>query len=116
MKDTVNLQLSKIKDGALQEKFEREMSKVLDNLLDQNTDPTKKRKVQINIEFVTDKERELMKTQIEVKSTLAPQNPVFTNILFGEDDEGIVANELVSGAPGQTFIDPDDGFGPLSIK
>lgn len=109
MENKVDLKLNKINHGALQEKFEREMDRVLENLLDPNTAPDKKRKVQINMSFVTDDNREMVDMEAEVKSTLVPQKTVTTKILFGEDDEGIVANELKSGAPGQTYIDPEDG-------
>ncbi|EPH64172.1 hypothetical protein D932_01655 [Enterococcus casseliflavus 14-MB-W-14] len=42
MKEAIDLNLSTIDDGAIQEKFEHEMAKVLENVLDRNTDPTKK--------------------------------------------------------------------------
>lgn len=57
----------------------------------------------------TDDERTVVKTGMEVKSTLAPQKGVATTVIVGRDDAGkIHANELKSGIPGQTYFD-DNG-------
>lgn len=110
MKDkTIKIDLSKIANTALQEKVDKELEKVLDNILDPNTEAKAARKVTITLTMSTDDERTVVKTGMEVKSTLAPQKGVATTVIVGRDDAGIIhANELKSGAPGQTYFD-DNG-------
>lgn len=46
-KKAINFDLSEIADGGVQVKLNRALQQVADNILDPNTDPTKKRKVQL---------------------------------------------------------------------
>ena len=110
MKDkTIKIDLSKIANTALQEKVDKELEKVLENILDLNTEAKATRKVTITLTMSTDDERTVVKTGMEVKSTLAPQKGVATTVIVGRDDTGkIHANELKSDIPGQTYFD-DNG-------
>ena len=110
MKDkTIKIDLLKIANTALQEKVDKELEKVLENILDLNTEAKATRKVTIILTMSTDDERTVVKTGMEVKSTLAPQKGVATTVIVGRDDTGkIHANELKSGIPGQTYFD-DNG-------
>ena len=109
-KKAINFDLSEIADGEVQVKLNRALQQVADNILDPNTDPTKKRKVQLNISISPNEKRDASDVTIEVKTTLAPEVGVPTTMLLGRDINGKVhVNELKSGAPGQTYIDPDDG-------
>ena len=74
MKDkAIKIDLSKIANTALQEKVDKELEKVLENILDLNTETKATRKVTITLTMSTDDERTVVKTGMEVKSTLAPQ-------------------------------------------
>ncbi|OYS70325.1 replication terminator protein [Limosilactobacillus reuteri] len=109
-KKVINFDLSKIAEGGVQVKLNRALKQVADNILDLNTDPTKKRKVQINITLVPNEKRNASDVTVEVKTTLAPEIGVPTTMLLGRDANGEVnVNELKSGIKGQTYIDPDDG-------
>lgn len=110
-KKAINFDLSEIADGGVQVKLNRALQQVADNILDPNTDPTKKRKVQLNITLAPNEKRDASDVTVEVKTTLAPEVGVPTTMLLGRDINGKVhVNELKSsGAPGQTYIDPDDG-------
>lgn len=110
MKDkTIKIDLSKIANTALQEKVDKELEKVLENILDLNTEAKATRKITIILTMSTDDERTVVKTGMEVKSTLAPQKGVATTVIVGRDGTGkIHANELKSGIPGQTYFD-DNG-------
>lgn len=106
---TIKIDLSKIANTALQEKVDKELEKVLDNILDLNTKANAVRKLTITLAMSTDDERTVVTTSMEVKSTLAPQKGVATTVIVGRDDTGrIHANELKSGIPGQTYFD-DNG-------
>lgn len=108
MKKKINVNLSEMDNGSLQQRFESELEKVILNIIDPNTDETKKRKIQINIEVVPKGNRDEVEFAMEVKSTLQPRKKVYANILVDSDGAGAYANELRSGVPGQTFFDPDD--------
>lgn len=109
-KSLINLNLSEVADGALQEKFEREFKKVVENIEDYNTDADKKRKITLTLTIVaSDASRDMVIINAEAKSTLAPDMPVGTKVLVGlNDDKQPVASELKSGTKGQTYM-ADDG-------
>lgn len=108
-KKLIGLDLTHIADGGLQEKLDKELEKVFDNILDLNTEAKAKRKVTITLTMSANEERSVVDTIMEVKSKLAPQNGVATTILVGRDyDTGMVhANELKSSVPGQMYFDDD---------
>ena len=84
MKDkTIKIDLSKIANTALQEKVDKELEKVLENILDLNTEAKATRKVTITLTMSTDDERTVVKTGMEVKSTLAPQKGVARTVIVG---------------------------------
>lgn len=74
---TIKIDLSKIANTALQEKVDKELEKVLDNILDLNTKANAVRKLTITLAMSTDDERTVVTTSMEVKSTLAPQKRCF---------------------------------------
>jgi hypothetical protein len=114
MKQSIDLDLSKIDGGAVQEKFAHEMEKALENILDRNTDPTKKRSVTITVDIIPNKDRDMFILASQCKSKLVPREETETKVLFGRNsDTGkLEAAELKSNARGQLFMDPDD----LQIK
>ncbi|HEU2388414.1 TPA: hypothetical protein VVR75_001832 [Streptococcus pneumoniae] len=91
-KKLIGLDLTHIADGGLQEKLDKELEKVFDNILDLNTDAKAKRKVTITLTMSANEERTVVDTTI---------------ILIGRDfDTGQVhANELKSTVPGQMYFD-----------
>lgn len=111
MGKNINLNLSNLADGAVQEKMDHELKRVLQNILDPNTDFDKARTVTVTISMKSNEQRNSLTTDVSVKSKLAPQKSVSTTVLVGRDDNTgqIKAAELLSNAPGQTFIDMDDG-------
>ncbi|MGT2914585.1 hypothetical protein I6J14_04415 [Streptococcus dysgalactiae] len=107
MDKTIKLDLSAIGEGGLQEKVDKELEKVFDNILDPNTDIKTKRKLTITLTMVPDETREVISTSMEVKSSLAPQTGVATTVLVGQKDGKVYANELKSKIPGQTYFDEE---------
>ncbi|HEQ0361438.1 TPA: hypothetical protein ACF4ZG_000924 [Streptococcus pyogenes] len=107
MDKTIKLDLSAIGEGGLQEKVDKELEKVFDNILDPNTDIKTKRKLTITLTMVPDDTREVIGTSMEVKSSLAPQTGVATTVLVGQKDGKVYANELKSKIPGQTYFDEE---------
>lgn len=106
--EKINTNLSELAEGSLQERFDHEVAKVTENILDLNTDPEKKRKITITVTLTADDHRDLMFLEAEVKSTLVARKSVGTKVLIDELDGDVYANELKSGQKGQMFFDPDD--------
>jgi hypothetical protein len=103
------IKLDELAGGAVHEKFNREMKRVLANIMDPNTDPEKKRKITITLTIAGDENRMTTNVSVAAKSTLAPARDVSTKLVIGEDPRGnIVGQELKSGIVGQTYMD-DEG-------
>ena len=84
-KEASILQLAR---GAIMERADYEIAKIIDNILDPNTRASAKRKLQLTIEFLPDDNRQT--------------NPVATALFVSGDNLGEVhAVEMVPNIPGQ---------------
>ena len=63
-----NVQLEELADGALAEKFQQVLAKVVDNLRDVNTSYKTKRKITIQLDFIQDESREDVRCDVAVSS------------------------------------------------
>ncbi|MER2126319.1 replication terminator protein [Solibacillus sp.] len=109
MTNHTKINLERFADGALAEKVNIELQKVMENIHDPNTDAVKQRKVVITLTLKPDEKREIIATNVDTKCTLAPAKGVATTMLIGTDVGGkVVGRELASGSPGQTYF-TDDG-------
>lgn len=75
------------------ELFNAEFQRVLDNCLDENTDPKKVREVTLKVKIKPDTDRELCKVEIHATSKLAPVTPYPTQFFLGKDSGRAVAVE-----------------------
>lgn len=93
--------------GALKEKLNQEVKKVLENITDPNTKETETRKLTLNISFKPSKERDLAEISIETKSKLAAAIPSTTKIIIDKDFSTgkVAAAEWNNQIPGQIAID-----------
>lgn len=108
-KQTINLDLKNLAEGGVYEKMSRAFEEAIENILNPNTDQTKKREIDIKITLQPSKDLRQMETNVQVKTKLQPEMAVPTTVLIGKDADGRVhANELRSGAEGQTYFDPQD--------
>lgn len=100
------LTIANIARGALAEQFDVELEKVLDNVLDPNTEAKKPRKIQITVEIKpNDEKRGNATVKVTTKSTIIPSNSLVTMIVIGKDKEGnIEAAELGQEIYGQMEI------------
>ena len=102
------INLDNFADGAVAERFNMELQKVLENIADPNTDAKKVRKVTLTVSFKADDKRDVALVSVQAKSQLAPALEIETKIIMDQDSRGnIVGAELMSGIKGQTFIDSD---------
>lgn len=101
------IDLTNFASGALQDRVNNDLQKIMENIHDPNTDATKSRKLNISITLTPDKNREVIATDINTKITLASAVSVSTTMLVGKDSTTgkVVGRELASGAKGQTYFD-----------
>ena len=100
------VELKNIAGGALQAKFNKAMEAVVANLLDPNTPSKDKRKITIEMTFVTDEERTQVASTVSVKQKLAPLHPINTQFGIGKDlkDGGNFIEEYGQHLPGQIKV------------
>lgn len=103
----MDMNLTELADGAVQEKILLELAQIFENIQDPNTVAETKRTLTIKLDFKPDKNRQIINTDINLVSKLAPSAPIGTTILTGKDliTGRIDAKELKSSVPGQTYID-----------
>lgn len=93
--------------GALQEKFDDAMEKVLINMMDPNTPWKNKRKIVVEVSFEQDEDRDDTSVNVSVVPKLAPVKPVSTRMAIGKDLETgqVFAEEYGSQCRGQMSLD-----------
>ncbi len=102
------IDLSGLADGAVSERFQLELQRVLENIADPNTDPKKARTLTLTLTLRGNELRDIASVSIVAKTKLAPARDVEAHLLIDQDSKGhIVAAELKSGAKGQMYISED---------
>ncbi|WP_342419837.1 replication terminator protein [Paenibacillus sp. FSL H8-0168] len=100
------VELSKLVQGGLQEKFNKEWDRVMKNIDDPNTSATAARSITITVNLKPDAKRKTINSTVATKSTIAPDNPLDTTFIMGTDNAGnVVAKELIFGEEDQAFFD-----------
>lgn len=108
------LQMAK---GAIQERVDYEVSRVVDNILDMNTEAKVKRKVTLTITMSPDEDRQVVKIEASAKSTLAPVTPVGTSLVITADGNGeMILAEIVPQVPGQLSMSGQEQEKPKILK
>lgn len=85
--------LETIAGGAIKELFETELSRVLENIADINTDPAQKRTITINVEFKPGAKRDTADVKLKCGSKLAGIMTVNTALFMGKQNGKLVAVE-----------------------
>ncbi len=79
------LDLQNLAGGALQEKANAAMAKVIENLQDPNTPWKNKRAIIMKVTFSQDEDRGDAAVEVSVETKLAPVSPVVTRMSIGQD-------------------------------
>ena len=117
MAEDVRSSILQMAKGAIQERVDYEVSRVIDNILDMNTEPTVKRKVVLTIELKPDEGRQVIAMSASAKSTLAPTTPIASSLVITSDGLGeMVVAEIVPQIPGQMNIDGGEQEKPRILK
>lgn len=103
--------------GAIMERVDYEMAKVIENILDENTKATGVRELTVKIKLTPDDKREVIKVDTVASSKLQPTNSIVTALYLGKDQNGnIGAVEMVPQIPGQTFANGTEQEEPAKLK
>lgn len=78
------LSLQDIAGGALHEKVNAAMQKVLDNMQDPNTPWKNKRQIHIKLAFSQNEDRDDATVDLSVETKLAPVSPIVTRMSIGK--------------------------------
>jgi hypothetical protein len=104
------IDLNLFADGALAERANIELQKILENIADPNTDAKVKRKLTMTITLAADDKRDVVLTNVVAKSTLAPAKHIEAKLIMDLDSSGRVTGaELKSGIKGQALVDFETG-------
>lgn len=104
--------------GAILERVDYEMGRVLDNIIDPNTKATAKRKITVNLELIPSSDRKTITVQSTAKSALVPTEPITTS-LFITSQPGtgeMVVAEMTPRVPGQVSMDGNVQEQPKVLK
>lgn len=84
----MDFKLSEAGLGAVEERFELELGKVIENVIDPNTNPDKKRQIIIKFEFEPNKnDRKFCELTTSVESKLAPLTPLTSGVAMGINEQ-----------------------------
>ena len=90
------------------------LREVLNNIADPNTDYKVKRKLTIDITFISQEDRDLALLDIQTKTKLAPPKSIGTKIVIGTDGKGgVMASEFGKQIPGQSVMRVDEETGEV---
>lgn len=101
------LSLNDIAGGALQEKVNEAMNRVLENMQDPNTPWKVKRNISIKIGFTQNEERDDTAVELSIDTKLAPVSPIVTRMSIGTDlrTGQVYAEEYGKQVRGQMSLD-----------
>lgn len=113
MEKIINLET--LAEGGLTEKVNMALREVLNNIADPNTDYKVKRKLTIDITFISQEDRDLALLDIQTKTKLAPPKSIGTKIVIGTDGKGgVMASEFGKQIPGQSTMRVDEETGEIT--
>ena len=93
--------------GAIMEQVNVEVSRIVDNILDPNTDAKKKRQLVLTVDFTPSSDRSAVVVSATAKSKLLPNNAIQTTLYVGADASTgeVQAVEMIPQIPGQQSFD-----------
>lgn len=91
--------------GAIEERVDIEMARIIENILNENTKPETKRKLRLELVFEPNEDRSMITVSAVAKATLAPLRSVTTALYVDRDPDGkLIAVEAKADIPGQTSL------------
>ena len=107
--EKMNFNFGDFGEGSLNQRMNSEINKIIENIHDLNTDPTKARQLIVKITFEADEKRTLINTSTQVQSKLQHHIPDSSTLLTSNEGGVHKVKELKSNAVGQSYFDTEDG-------
>ena len=109
--DEIPVTLSSLANGAAMELFDEELAKVVENVLDPNTDPQLVREISLKVKIKPDESRRMAGVVVQVTSKTGPYKGVGTQFWFGKKggrcfavENNPAQGELFENAPKPTAV------------
>lgn len=104
--------------GAIMEQVNMEVGKIVDNILDPNTDAKKKRQLNLVVDFAPSADRSTVVITATAKSKLLPNNSIQTTLFVDADSRTgeVQAVEMVPQIPGQQSFSGEVQEEPKILK
>jgi hypothetical protein len=99
--------------GAIKERVDLELTKIIDNIRDPNTSAVGPRTLTLTVKLTPDSEREHVNLGITAKSALQGANPIVTSLFIADDD---AVFELMPQIPGQRAMDGTEAEEPIQLR
>lgn len=118
MDDAYKKSILEMAHGGFLEQVDYEMAKVIDNIMDPNTNATGKRKITITMELTPDDSRLNIAVRFSTKLALVATNPLTTSLyVVGESGTGeMQVVENVPQLPGQLDMGGGEQSAPPLLK
>ena len=100
------------------ERFDYEVPKILENILDENTDPKAKRAITLKMTFIPSDDRLSVRAVMDTNVKLAPTTPIQTFLYVGNNPQTgeMQVVEMVPEVPGQQTMDGGEQESPAVLK
>ena len=103
--------------GAIAERTDYEMAKIIENILDVNTIAAKKRTLTLTLEILPDNARKNLRLTCYARSKLEPTHPVATALYISSSELGkLSVVELTPQVPGQIDFSGAEQAEPYILK
>ena len=91
--------------GALMERADYELTRIVENIMDINTPAIKPRKLTVTIDLRPDETRQMVVISATAKSTLVATTPIQSTFWMESDENGLpVMREALAESPDQTIM------------
>lgn len=105
--DYADLTIETVAGGSVPERFEAELEKVIENVMDPNTKPDAQRRIRIDVKIKPTEDRSNGTVSVEVSSKLAGQKSDAGPFYIGRQDGKLTA-VTTDPEQGDIFDDPDE--------
>lgn len=103
--------------GGIEEVVNREVDRVICNVMDPSTKATAKRKIVLTLTFEPDETQGRLDLDVQAKSTLAPNVPIKTALCITKGRGGeLLMAEMIPQVPGQIDMDGDEAPEPAMAR
>lgn len=108
--------LSDLMDGSVEERFNKELDKVWQNIYDPNTEPKKARTLTMKIKIVPNERRDSCDFRVNVTSSLAPYADLTQTVMLSLAPDGTIrATERTDQVPGQLDMEGNETPLPQTV-